>query len=49
MSPLLRIVLVAAGAATAGAAAAWAFLAYTRPDMVLDFAAWLQTCGIPLR
>ncbi|HWS76130.1 MAG TPA: hypothetical protein VN324_13385 [Quisquiliibacterium sp.] len=39
---------VALGAAVVGALTVWAFLAYTHPDRVLDFAAFLQMCGIPL-
>ncbi len=26
----------------------WAFMAYTSPDRVLDFATFLQMCGVPL-
>lgn len=48
----LRRLLAAAGVALAaaalGALTVWAFLAYTHPDRVLDFAAFLQMCGIPL-
>ena len=33
---------------TASPLTVWAFLAYTHPDRVLDFATFLQMCGIPL-
>lgn len=49
---MTRFIRVAASAALATglvAAGAWAFLAYTRPDRVLDFAALLQMCGFSLR
>jgi len=39
-------VAAALGIAAAFAAGAWAFVAYTRPEMALDFALLLQMCGI---
>lgn len=36
----------ALGIAAAFAAGAWAFVAYTRPEMAFDFALLLQMCGI---
>ena len=39
---------VALAAAVIGALTVWAFLAYTHPDRVLDFATFLQMCGVPL-
>lgn len=48
MSLGLRIVVFVAGALALGFATTWAFLAYLNPEMVFDFAALLQSCGIPL-
>jgi hypothetical protein len=45
---LLAALGVACAAAVLGALTVWAFLAYRHPDRVLDFAAFLQMCGIPL-
>ncbi len=44
----LRWLAALAGAALLIALTAWAFLAYTHPDRVLDFAGFLQMCGIPI-
>jgi len=41
------VLAVALGSVAIGALTVWAFLAYTHPDRVLDFAALLQMCGIP--
>jgi hypothetical protein len=46
MSLGLRIGLYVVGAAAIGFAMTWAFLAYLQPDMVVDFATFLQMCGI---
>jgi len=48
MSQGARVVLFVSGALALGFAATWAFLAYLNPDMVYDFAALLQSCGITL-
>lgn len=48
MSLGLRIALYVAGAAAIGFAMTWAFLAYLKPDVVVDFATLLQMCGIPV-
>lgn len=45
---LLAAVGVACAASALGALTVWAFLAYRHPDRVLDFAAFLQMCGIPI-
>ncbi len=48
MSQGVRILLYVSGAIALGFAATWAFLAYLNPDMVLGFAAFLQSCAIPV-
>lgn len=45
---ILKAVAALAGLAVLGALTTWAFLAYLHPDRVLDFAALLQMCGIPV-
>ena len=45
---LLRLAAALLGAVLLGALSVWAFLAYTHPDRVLDFAGFLQMCGIPI-
>ncbi|MGD9945439.1 MAG: hypothetical protein AB7L76_15970 [Burkholderiaceae bacterium] len=45
---LLRAMLALGGLAMLGFVTGWAFLAYLQPDMVLDFAALLQMCGVTL-
>ena len=47
MSRRVRVVSALAAAGVLLAATGWAFLAYTDPDRVYDFAALLQMCGIP--
>lgn len=44
----LRVLGFGVLAAVLGFATVWAFLAYTNPGMVMDFASVLQMCGIPL-
>ncbi len=44
----LRLAAWTAGAALLGFATVRAFLAYLDPDRVMDFAAFLQMCGIAL-
>ena len=41
-----RRLAAALGVVAALAAGAWAFVAYTRPEMAFDFALLLQMCGI---
>jgi len=48
MSRAARIALYLGGALALGFATTWAFLAYLNPDMVVDFATFLQMCGIPV-
>ncbi len=48
MSQGARIFLFVSGALALGFVTTWAFLAYLNPDMVFDFAAMLQSCGITL-
>ncbi len=45
---LLRVAGSLVLAALLGFALVWAFLAYTRPGMVVDLASLLQMCGIPI-
>lgn len=45
---LLRLAAALVAAMLVGALTVWAFLAYTHPDRVLDFAGFLQMCGIPI-
>jgi hypothetical protein len=45
--PLHAVVWTALGALLAFVTV-WAFMAYLSPDRVLDFASFLQMCGIPL-
>ncbi|GAA4410943.1 hypothetical protein [Quisquiliibacterium transsilvanicum] len=42
------VLAVALASIAIGALTVWAFLAYTHPDRVLDFAGLLQMCGIPM-
>lgn len=48
MNRTMRIVLYVAAATVLGFATTWSFLAYLRPEMVVDFATLLQMCGIPV-
>jgi len=43
-----RVLLYVCAAIVMGFATTWSFLAYLEPDRVLDFATFLQMCGIPL-
>ena len=45
---LASLLAIALAAVLVGALTVWAFLAYTHPDRVLDFASFLQMCGIPM-
>jgi hypothetical protein len=42
------VLALALASVAIGALTVWAFLAYTHPDRVLDFASFLQMCGIPM-
>lgn len=48
MRRLLAVTGMVLGAGVILALGTWAFMAYTSPDRVLDFATFLQMCGIPL-
>ncbi len=48
MNRTLRFVSFVAAAAVLGFVVTWSFLAYLKPDMVVDFATLLQMCGIPV-
>lgn len=43
-----RVLLYVCAAIVLGFATTWSFLAYLEPDRVLDFATFLQMCGIAL-
>lgn len=45
---LLTMLAIAVAATALGALTVWAFLAYQHPDRALDFAAFLQMCGVPV-
>ena len=48
MSRVAKGAALALGVAALGFVLAWSFLAYTNPDMVIDFATLLQMCGMPI-
>ncbi len=48
MARIGRLLALACAASALGALTVWAFLAYRHPDRVLDFAAFLQMCGVPI-